>query len=150
MNKTIASFALLKVYWDSAPHSQDYLGMFVPFVVSLIRQRGYAIVDVNVVCTDFASDYGLIIPYHPMLAILTRTLKAGYVKRRANGAYIPVKDRVVADDFRDVVLDQERKFDKVVTSFLDYCKTQYGEVLSAKEAEDSFVGFLKEYDLVHS
>jgi hypothetical protein len=147
MNKTIASFALLKVNWDTASYRQDYLGVFVPFVVSLIHQKKYIVVDVNVVCADFATDYGLIIPYHPMLTILTRVLKGGYIKRRPKGDYVPVRDRIVTDDFTDTALEQERKFQKVVESFLGYCHTRYGETLSVKEAEDAFVAFLKDHDL---
>lgn len=147
MNKTIASFALLKVNWDTAPHRQDYLGLFVPFIISMIHRRKYVIVDVNAVCADFATDYGLVVPYHPMLAILTQTLQAGYLTRRPNGDYLPVKGRIVTNDFTDIALEQERKFKKVVESFLGYCHTKHGKTLSAKEAEDAFIGFLKDHDL---
>jgi hypothetical protein len=85
MNKTIASLALLKVNWDNL--KQDYIENFVPFVVALINRAKYDVIDANKICKDFEVAYGLIIPYHPVVSILTRAIRRGYITRSKKGIY---------------------------------------------------------------
>lgn len=147
MNKTVASLALLKVNWDTNTQRKDFIENFVPFIATLINRKNYKTVNVNTICKDFETEYGLIIPYHPMLAILTRAMKGGYIVKRHNGDYVPVKEKMVAADFTDVALEQERKYKKVLERFLKFCQENYGETLSEAEAESAFVSFLKDHDL---
>ena len=147
MNKTIASLALLKTNWDNATNRKDFLDIFVPFIVTLIKRKNYRSINANAVCTDFVSKYGLVVPYHPMLAILTRTMKAGYIEKRRNGKYVPARDKIVAGDFTESALQQERKYKYVLEQFLEYCQAKHGEKLTKEEAESVFVAFLKDHDL---
>lgn len=114
MNKTLASFALSKISWELNPSHYDHLEVFVPFVVSLMHRRKYKVIDIQQLCTDFTEAYGLEIPYHPIRAILTRTRRAGYINRSADGRYLPDNRRLVSDNFTLSVLEQERKFNRVV------------------------------------
>src|SRR4028119_1748825 len=93
---------------------RDFIENFVPFIATLIRRKNYRSVNVNVICKDFESEYGLSIPYHPMLTILTRTMRNGYLERKRNGEYIPVKDKIIVGDFTDIAAEQERKHKKVI------------------------------------
>jgi hypothetical protein len=81
MNSTIASLAILKVNWDYL--KKDYIESFVPFVATLIKTRKYPTVEVNTLCEDFSRDYGLIIPFHPMMSILKRAKKKGASKKES-------------------------------------------------------------------
>lgn len=147
MNKTIASLALLKVNWDTNTQRKDFIEIFVPFIATLINRKNYEVVDVNTICKDFENEYGLIIPYHPMMAILTRTMKNGYIQRGYNGNYVPVREKLVTDDFTDISIEQERKYKKILDKFLKFCQENHGETLSEVEAECVFVSFLKDHDL---
>jgi len=56
-------------------------------------------------------------------------------------------ERVAADDFTGVAIDQERKYKKAINEFLQFCEENYGETLSEEEAEATFISFLKDHDL---
>jgi hypothetical protein len=146
MNKTIASLALLKVSWDTA-RRKDYLENFVPFLVTLISRKGYATIKTRDLCRDFQAEYGLVVPYHPMISLVTRAARSGYIQKTRAGLYVPVHDRVSADDFTDVALQQEREYNKVLNQFLAFCRDKYKQTLSEADAETAFIAFLRDHDL---
>jgi len=146
MHKTVASLALLKVNWDTL--RKDYIENFIPFAVTLMNQKNYGVIDVNTVCRDFKAEYGLSMPYHPMMAVLQRAMQRGYIiRRKGDRQYVPIMERVAADDFTGVAIDQERKYKKAINEFLQFCEENYGETLSEEEAEATFISFLKDHDL---
>jgi hypothetical protein len=147
MNNTIASLALLKTNWDSNIPRKDYLENFVPFMVTLIYKRDYKTVKVNTICKDFETEYGLRIPYHPMLTILSRTLAGGYLEKKRHGDFVPVRAKIVDGEFSAVVLEQERKYKRVLEQFIQFSLATYKETLSEIEAESAFISFLKDHDL---
>lgn len=146
MHKTIASLALLKVNWDNGARN-DFIENFVPFVATLFNRKNYAVVNTNTVCRDFESEFGLSIPYHPMITLLERARRTGYITKKRNGDFAPVKGRVVENDFTDVALEQERKYKHILDSFQEYCRNVYEEVLTQDEAETALISFLGDHDL---
>jgi hypothetical protein len=104
-------------------------------VVTLINRAKYDVIDANMISKDFEVEYGLIVPYHPMVSILTRAIKRGYITRSKKGTYQPVKDKVIADDFTDIAAEQERKYQKVIGKFLQFCSEKYGEQLTEADAD---------------
>lgn len=146
MSRAIASLAVIKVNWDT--RRKDFIENFVPFVVTLISRGGYDEISINGLCKDFEAEFGLRVPYHPMLAILNRVRKHGYIRRRkSDGSYIPTRDKVVADDFTDIALEQERKYQKVIGEFVQFAKDDFGEVISESEANAIFISYLQDHDL---
>jgi hypothetical protein len=145
MNKAVASLALLKVNWDNL--RRDYIDGFVPFVVTLMQKKRYDTIEVDTIRADFESEYGLSIPYHPMIAILDRARRQGYIRKSRTGLYLPVERRVAVDGFTDIATEQERKYRKVINEFLKYCREEYDIAVSESEADAAFVSFLREYDL---
>lgn len=147
MNRAVASLALLKVTWDNASDRRDYIQNFVPFVATLFNKKKYSGVKVGTIRKDFEEMFGLKIPYHPMLVILERARKAGYIERSKNRAFIPVADKVAEIDFSDIVSDQERKAQHLLERFVEYCNVQHNESLTEQEAEKVLLSFVKEHDL---
>lgn len=145
MNKTIASLALLKANWDRL--HQDYLENFVPFIVTLAHRKKYRMIDVSTIRKDFEAEFGLSIPYHPMIAILNRTKKRGYISKSGPDAFVPNDSKLVEDDFSDVVVLQEQKYARVIDDFIGYCRDAYHETVSPENADRIFVAFLKDHDL---
>jgi len=78
----------------SPQEKKDYIENFVPFIATLIKKCNYGVIDVNTVCNDFKKEFGLIIPYHPMCTILTRSQKRGLIKNYGYGTFKPNKDKV--------------------------------------------------------
>ena len=126
--KAIASLALLKTNWDN--NKRDYIENFVPFIVTLISRKKYKSIDVDIICKDFSEEFGLRIPYHPMITILNRTKKRGFIKKELKN-YVPIREKFIDDDFSDVAKEQERKYQTLINRFIKFCRTQY-ENLSMK------------------
>jgi hypothetical protein len=126
---------------------RDYIQNFVPFVATLFNQRKYKKVKISTLRRDFADYFGLLIPYHPMLAILERANKAGYITKHANGTFVPVMDKVQEADFSDVASDKERQFENVIQEFIKFCAIEYNEAVSQGDAERALMAFLKDHDL---
>ena len=146
LNKAIASLALIKVNWDNETSRQDFIDNFVPFVATLLNRKNYKTVEINTVCIDFENEFGLKIPYHPMMAVLSRTLKSGYISRKG-GNYYPEKKKLIDADFTDIALTQERKHKQVIDSFLAFCAQKYNIAMDEMDADNILIAFLKEHDL---
>lgn len=147
MKRTVSSLAILKVNWDS--FKKDYIEIFVPFIATLINRRNYKTINVDELCRDFSEEFGLIIPYHPMITILNRAKTRGLIKRAKND-FIPIKDKAVELDFSSIAMEQERNQNKVLSLFINFVKinyVQYSEDIDNEKAETILISFLKSYDL---
>ena len=144
MHNTIVSLALLKVNWDHL--KKDYLENFLPFIATLCGKKNYAEIDINTVCDDFATEYGLKIPYHPMISILERARKRGILTRSYHKLY-PVKDKITKLDFTEDSKEQTRQHNKVADEFIKYAKQNYSLEMSHEEAEQAFLVLLQQRDL---
>ena len=143
-NRTIASLAFLKVTWD---HLEiDFVESFVPLVAMLIKKRNYEEVEVISFCQDFQEEFGLIIPYHPMITILNRTRKRGFIQRGA-GKFTPNRKKIDEESSKFSSSEQERKFRKVLDEFIKFTKNNYNVALSKDEAEAAFLIYLRSHDL---
>lgn len=145
MNKTIASLAILKVTWDHL--RKDYIENFVPFIATLISSKNYKVIEVNKISEDFALEHGLVIPYHPMMTILTRATKRGFIIKGREGEFVPVKEKIVRFEFSNLAKEQLRKQEKVISRFIDFSNKNYNAVLTKEDAEAVLMSFLKEHDL---
>jgi len=134
----------LKVNWDHLKN--DYLENFLPFIATLCFRKNYAEIDVNVVCADFATEYGLKIPYHPMLSILERARRRGMLIKSHHKLY-PAKDEIIKFDFADDSEEQIRQHDKVINEFTKYAQLHYSIEISHEEAEKAFLVMLQQRDL---
>jgi len=146
MKRTIASLALLRMNWDK--YKKDYIEVFIPFIVTLISKKKYQIINENVIRQDFKEEYGLSIPYYPMITILRRTKKRGYIDRKdgIGENYKPVKDLVEADEFSENAAVLERKYNKVLNKFVDFCK-MIDVIINLEDADRILIAFLRDYDL---
>lgn len=144
MNKTIASLAILKVNWDQ--RRKDYIENFVPFVATLICKQNYETIETNIVCQDFAREYGLSIPYHAMITILTRVKKRRLITRY-KGQFVPEKDRLSEVDFSAAAKDQIAKQGKVIDEFTRFTREKYKLELTREQAEMALISFVQEHDL---
>ncbi len=144
MDNIIASLAVLKVNWDHL--KKDYIENFIPFIATLIKKNNYDVIDINTACSDFTKEFGLIIPYHPMLTVLTRTQKRGLIERDY-GKFKPNKEKVAKFEFTGITEEQLRKQEKITKEFISFVKQNYSVELTREEAEAAFTSFLKDHDL---
>jgi hypothetical protein len=144
MANTISSLAVLKVNWDIK--HKDYLETFVPFIATIIKKINYDRIIVENIIRDFESEYGLKIPYHPMVSILERCRRRGIIKRKQE-YFVQDPVKVAEYEFSSSALEQNRKFENVITEFINYVKNNFKKDLSKDQAEHSFILFLKEHDI---
>jgi hypothetical protein len=144
MRNTIVSLALLKVNWDHL--KKDYLENFLPFIATLCVRKDYNIIDVEKICADFKEEYGLIVPYHPMISILNRSRKRGLFKKDHHKLY-PLKDKIEELDFTEASKEQARQNEKVINEFIRYGRQNYATELSQQDAESALLVMLQQRDL---
>lgn len=147
MKRTVSSLAILKVNWDFL--KKDYIENFIPFIATLIIKKDYATIIVDEICKGFSEEFGLIIPYHPMVTIINRARKRGLIKR-VKGNYYTVKEKALELDFGSVAKEQERKLQKVINVFNSFIKDKYSKYcdeIDNEKAEAIIISFLKKYDL---
>lgn len=143
MNRALSSLAILKINWDEL--RKDYLENFIPFLATLIKKKDYRQIDVNTICSDFKEEFGLIIPYHPMLSILNRSKKRGII-RQEQKVFYQNKDEIGKYDFSDRSKEQLSKHEKIIDKFIDFSKEVYKTDLTKDEANSAFIACLKRHD----
>jgi hypothetical protein len=144
MRKTISSLAILKAQWDVL--RKDYIEIFIPFIATLINQKNYKIIDVEKICEDFRQEFGLDIPYHPMVTILNRAKNRGLIEKSAH-QFLPVRDRALELTFHTRVQEHLRQEKKVMDRLINFAKEKYDVSLSKEEANLTLISFLKDHDL---
>jgi len=144
MTNAVLSLAILKVNWDQL--KRDYIEIFVPLIVYLIHKRKLSEIDVNKICSIFSDEWGLTIPYYPMVTILNRVKKRGFIRKRMN-SWFPVENKILGSNYINISSAQLRKHEKVISEFIKFCEAEYGEKLSKEESNLALISFLKAYDL---
>lgn len=144
VRKTITSLAIITTFWGHL--RKDYIESFVPFIATLIAKKDYKTINISRLCEDFKKEFGLIIPYLPMVTILTRAKSRKLVKRQM-GNYVPLKNNIAKYDFTDISREQEKKQGKLIKEFIDFSKKNYGVDLDKDKAESTFISFLRSFDL---
>lgn len=144
MQNIIASLALLKANLDN---EKDYIEIFVPFVITLIKKNDYSKIDLGQICIDFSEEYHFSIPLQPMKAILERTRKRGYIAYKKGVGFIPRRKRIGKHEFSKRSIEQLRKYNRVIQAFKDFCKTEYDQDISDTDANKIIIAFLKDHEL---
>lgn len=143
--KAISSLAIVNTL--SLVFRKDYIEIFLPFLATLIKNKGYSEIIVEQIAMDFEEEFGLRIPYQPLVTILNKAAKKGIIKKEF-GKYIPITAEVLKFHFSDISDRQLRKQNQILDAFIDFCKSKYPEESMDKtKAEEAFLGYIKKYDL---
>ncbi len=148
MKNVIKSLALLKVTLDHHPNIHDYLDIFVPFLTSLIKKRNITdLRDIGKICNAFEEEYGLKIPYHPMLSLVNKAISKGYGTEVSKGIFVPVLDKINTDEFSQLSFEHERNFKILFSKYIEFCSSKHQISLSEEEVSNHFLLLLKEHDI---
>ena len=143
--KAISSLAMVNTL--ALVFRKDYIEIFIPFLATLIKNKGYSEITIVQVAKDFEEEFGLRIPYQPLVTILNRAAKQGIIKKES-GRYLPVNVEVLKCHFSDVSERQQRKQNQILDAFMGFCKTKYPEEpMDKARAEEALLGYIKKYDL---
>jgi len=143
MERSLISLAILKVNWDEK--KMDYIDNFVPFVATLIYKKDYKEIKAEEICADFPLEYGLKIPLEPMISILTRCKKRGYIYKKGH-LHLPVWEKILKIEFSSVSDSMEREHAAFLTELHDSIKNKLGHEIDKEEIQKILIQFLKEHD----
>lgn len=146
INKILGSLAVLSVNYRD---NKDYIDNFLPLIATLINKKRYPTLDnIGVICDDFRDEYGLYIPYHPMISILDRARQKGMIRvNEANRTLVPVYDNIAAEDISIVSGELLQKQMKVKIAFIEFSSQKYNETLSEEDADRTIFSFVKEHSI---
>lgn len=144
MNKAIESISILKVYFEKG--NNDYIDIFIPFIATLIANKQYKAVDPEVICKDFQVEFGLIVPYHPMLSILKRAKTKGLISKNSNGVFVPDFKIISKYDTSNKTLEKASQLNNLVLEYKKFAFDRYGKDISIEDAESTFLAYIKEND----
>ncbi len=144
LNRSITSLAILKANWDIRHF--DYMDNFVPFFQNLIKIKNYKEINVDTIREDFEKEFGLSIPYHPILAILTRLKSNGLIYKQQS-KFLVDQTKKQDGNFDLVSAEQERKLNKLVDSLINFSKNTQDQELDKITAEKALLGFFRENEI---
>lgn len=144
MNRTILSLAIIKAHWEK--NKADYIDNFIPLIASLLNEKNYSEVDLELFQSDFKERYGLQIPINALVTIFNRANKNKIVYREQGKIFV-YKDRISDFDISLQSTDVERKFNNITNAIQLYAKATYELEITKPEIEEALLSFLKEHDL---
>lgn len=144
LSKTLGSLAILKTHWNG---NQDFLDTYIDFIATLIQNRGYHTIEIHRICNDFYDEFGLKIPYLPMISILNKCVQSGIIeKHKHENVFRPVHEKVLEVDFIHKSQEHIRNLEYLINRFIDFTKEHQHE-LSYDKAEETIISFLREYNI---
>lgn len=148
MENTIKTLALIKVTLDHHPNIKDYLDIFIPFLVTLIKKKEITdLKNIQYLRNEFQTEYGLMIPHHPMLALVNRLIVLGYGREIGPGEFSPVFDKINTDNFINEATKHEKKYDALINSFVTFSNEKHGLKISLDEASRNLLLLLEVHDI---
>jgi len=143
MKRTIVSLALLKARWET--DRTDYVDTFLPFLGTLHARHQYSTLDPSQLTSDFLEDFGLVVPFHPMVTLLNRARRRGLVSR-SHGTVLP-DAKLKELDFSAEAQDQQRRYESVLERVIKYAQSEYNVSLTPEAANDAIIGYFKSHDV---
>ena len=147
VHRSLVSLAVATALWDQ--RKQDYIDAFVPFVATLLETRDISRFekdDIPLICEQFEDEFGLALPYFPMLYILNRCVRRRLLARLDHGFTVSA---TIAHDLsvsqkRDSYIGKERA---LLQGFIRYAQTTYQETIEPDTAESAMLDFLRRFDI---
>ena len=147
VHRSLVSLAVATALWDQ--RKQDYIDAFVPLVATLLETRDISRFekdDIPLICEQFEDEFGLALPYFPMLYILNRCVRGRLLARLDHGFTVSA---TIAHDLsvsqkRDSYIGKERA---LLQGFIRYAQTTYQETIEPDTAESAMLDFLRRFDI---
>ncbi len=73
--KLLNSYALVRSSWIK----DDFISSFIPLAATIINNKNYDYIDVEEFCKDFSEEYGIEMPTHPAIKLLSLMQKGNMI-----------------------------------------------------------------------
>lgn len=147
MERTLISFSLVSALWET--YHKDYLDNFVPFFATMFKRRGiskFSESEIKEFTKLFHEDFGLEIPYHPIVTILNKCKKYGLIRRTFREYHI--NQKIMNEiEFSDTEQGYEDKRKLIVDKFVIFAKVNYDIDLQKDNANDIILSSIKNNDI---
>jgi len=147
MERSLVSLSLVTSLWEH--RRSDYLDNFVPFIATLIYRKEITSIDsskVGPLCDDFFSEFGLRIPYHPMISILNRCKKHGLFRKSAGVFHID-KAKITELNFTAEETQFIHKEKSLVEDFIHFAQENYSLDIDSSIVEKLLLNMFKHSDI---
>ena len=153
--KTVKSLALLKVMLDRNENLKSYMDLFIPMVIELMKKRkikNFGRNEISNVIQCFYNEYGLKIPYHPMVTIINRMIQEDYLKTTSVRQHEPIQftpnyDKIDQTEYDISSKKFDAEFDIVVQEYVKFANKKHSIRLTEDQAYDHIILVLKDHDL---
>ena len=126
------TYALAKASWLE----DDFVSSFVPMVAHLINKKGYSTIDADIFASDFESEYGIVLPSHPAIKLLSISQKKGLITfDESIRLWRPNLVSLSDFDLTPKKNSLQNGIEKVITELINYGKDVLKENLNEDEAK---------------
>ena len=147
MRRSLVSLAVVTALWDQ--RKKDYIDTFVPFIATLLETRSiqrFEQDNIHALCEQFEEEFGLPLPYFPMLSVLNRCVRRNLLDRSYHG--FTVSSTIATDlSFFQERDSYMRKEQALIGGFQKYAQTTFQETIDAVTAEMAMLDFLRRFDI---
>lgn len=147
MNRSLFSLAVVRINWEKL--RKDHIENFIPLVGTLIVEKKYESIsgnNLNSISIDFQNKFGLSLPTPPLIVILKRMAKGGYLSK-SDGTWMPNLEKIQELDISKSSKDIERKYDSLIESIKFFIETETQEGIEISIIEEGLLCYLKKHDL---
>ena len=140
MNAAVRSVAILQTLIEE---NRDVIECYVPFIGNLSLTHEYRTVDIHRIQSDFVKEYGLRLPYHPLVSILGRCRK--FLRKSGTEYRFDVRQAQKYAFSAESSRATER-ISNFVSAFQEYTHSEFNREISQDEALSIVLLFLKSND----
>lgn len=141
MDKFLVNMAVVKVNWDDS--QGDILDNYIPLIAYTLGQMKNKTVSVEEFKQKFQEVAEFIIPSGAIITLLKRAAKKyGYLTSGQSGTYEIDHKRINDNEFVRIRDAEQRKYNQLKDTFLDFCKDKINVELNRDEVDEYFFDVL--------
>ena len=144
--KTLVSLAYLKTLWDK--EKKDLLDIYLPFLAELFRRKSYTFIEekpdtINRISKEIEEEFGLKIPYHPLLSLLNRARKRKLLERKQHKYYVK-EEMLLKYGFN--IDNAQRSINNLIELIVKHAKNLFpNESITADQIKEALVDYLNSF-----
>ena len=134
------TYALARASWLE----DDFVSSFVPMAASLINKKRYDTISADIFASDFEAEYGIKIPPHPTIKLLSILQKKDIITfDKEICLWRPNAISVSKFDLTAKKTVLQKSIEKVYAEIVRYVKEYFGEMINAETAKKLLYSFVQ-------
>lgn len=135
------TYALAKSSWLE----DDFISSFVTMAASLINQKNYETISVDIFSADFETEYGIKLPSHPATKLLSILQKRGIIVfDEGIRLWKPHSISTSQFDLTPQKTALQKSIEAIYAEITTYTHEHFGETINSDTAKNLLYGFVQE------